>query len=103
MHVSLPCFLLWYHQTLGTPSVPVATVVMAGSLMQMSPVVGKTNGRSKWTRGRITMSVLHIVCRLIAVRSRVLLNAKSMRFPFRHYSWSLLCKSNAKFEGRLRT
>lgn len=58
------------------PTVAVSTLVMAGSLVQV-PTVGGVTGRQgesvytvpDWRRYRFLMGALHIVCRLIAVRS----------------------------------
>ncbi|CAM9653554.1 unnamed protein product [Ascophyllum nodosum] len=52
-------------ETLGTPTVAVSMVVMAGSLVQVPTVALEANGQEMWNRQRIIMGALHVVCRLI--------------------------------------
>ena len=59
-----------HNQTVGTPTVAVSTVVMAGSLVQVPVVAAASSGEeTTWNRYRILMGTLHVGCRLILVRT----------------------------------
>lgn len=69
-------------QTVGTPTVAVSTLVMAGSLVQVPTVAAAkaaaqggqggtgTLGHRRWRRFRCIVGLLHVVCRLIVVSER---------------------------------
>lgn len=68
-------YIMYCGQTVGTPTVAVSTLLMAGSLVQVPTMEvaatlerGSNGTRRNWRRHRISMGVLHVVCRLVAVR-----------------------------------
>lgn len=75
------CFLGRNSQTVGTPTVAVSTLVMAGSLAQVPTVAaaitapqGDQGGAGRlyrrWRRFRLLVGLLHVVCRLVVVSER---------------------------------
>ncbi|CAN0090922.1 unnamed protein product [Scytosiphon promiscuus] len=63
-------------ETVGTPTVAVSTLVMAGSLVQVPTVAmsassstqgGHNDALQRWRRFRVLVGFLHVVCRLVLV------------------------------------